>query len=1004
MTFPPIGRNSADPQSLLYFTGLLYRTLLNSLNIFFMKTLRIVSLGFIAFLCCGTFAVTAQNYKYETIPGDPLKSRIYTLSNGLKVYMTVYKEEPSIQTMIAVKVGGKNDPKETTGLAHYFEHLMFKGTTHFGTQDYNAEKPLLDKIEAEFEIYRKTSDSLKRAAIYKRIDSLSYAASKLAIPNEYDKLMSAIGSTGTNAYTGYDMTVYVENIPSNQVENWIKIQSDRFSDPVIRGFHTELETVYEEKNMSLTMDSRKVYEALLASLFPHHPYGTQTVLGTQDDLKNPSIINIKKYFQTYYVASNMAVCMSGDFDPDKTIKLIDQYMKVIPKGNVPKLQFKPEPPMKESVNETVLGNDAESVFVGFRIPGTKSSDSDILDLMSDLLNNGKAGLIDLNLIQKQRVLSANAYPISMSDYSVFCLSGRPKDGQTLDQVKDLLLEQIELLKKGDFDKELIRATIANYRLNMLYRLQNNYGRANLFVTSFINDVPWKDMVQKLDRQAKLTPKDIVACANKYFGNNYTVIYKKQGKDPNEKKMSKPAITPIEINRDAQSRYLTDVINTKVIPIEPVFLDYDKDLRVKDWKSQIPLLYKQNSENEIFELYYRFDMGNDNDKLLGTAFEYLKYLGTSNYTPEQIQMEFYKLACSLDVYSGNDYVSVRLRGLNDNMEKAVALMEELLGDPQVNVPAFTNLVGDIKKKRSDAKLNQQVIFGNLRNYAIWGPKSWATNIPSSAELDQLKPEDLTARIGDLCNYPHRVLYYGPMTEQSVNALLDKHHRTASSLKPLPSATKFVQQPTDQNKILFANYNSKQLYLAMVTKGVPYNNSMYVPSTVYNEYFSGNMNSIVFQEMRESRGLAYSAYAYYSPPTKPELDYVLFTFIATQNDKMDEALTAFKSILDDMPESEKAFTLAKDQLINNIRKERINRTSVLFDYLDAQKFGRNHDKRKDLFEKVPGWTLNDVKQFQQKYVKDKKYTYCVLGDENDLNREVTDKYGTLQKLTLEEIFGY
>ena len=945
-----------------------------------------------------------QNYRYETVPGDPLNSRIYTLSNGMKVYMTVYKEEPSIQTMIAVKVGGKNDPAETTGLAHYFEHLMFKGTKHFGTQDYAAEKPLLDRIEAEFETYRQTTDSLQRIAIYKVIDSLSYEASKLAIPNEYDKLMSAIGSSGTNAYTGYDMTVYVENIPSNQIENWIKIQSERFSNPVIRGFHTELETVYEEKNMSLTQDGRKVYETLLSSLFPNHPYGTQTVLGTQEQLKNPSITNIKKYFDTYYVANNMAICMSGDFNPDEAIKVIDQYMKVIPKGKVPKLKFNPEPEMTAPVQKTVLGNDAENVAIGFRIPGANSPDADILDVLSDLLNNGKAGLIDLNLIQKQRVLSASAYPISMSDYSVFVLSGRPKEGQTLDQVKDLLLEQIELLKKGKFDEDLIKATIANYRLNMIYQLQSNYGRANQFLNSFINDIPWKDACQQLERQAKLTPKDIVDCANKYFADNYVVVYKEKGKDPNEKKMTKPAITPIVINRDVQSAFLLDIINNKMNPIEPVFLDYKTDLQIKELRPGISLLYTPNKENNTFEIYYRFDMGSNNDKTLGTAFNYLKYLGTSKYTPEQIQMEFYKLACSFGVSSGSDYVYVNLWGLADNMEKALELLEELLGDPQVNAPAFTNLVTDIKKRRSDAKLNQQTIFSYLRNYAVWGPKSSLTNVPSSNELDRLKAEELTARIKDLSNYPHKVLYYGPLSEEAITALLNKYHKTASTFKPYPPAVKFAQQPTDQNRVLFAHYDAKQLYLSMVSMGVPYDQSMYVPVAMFNEYFGGSMNSIVFQEMREARGLAYSASAYYSQPSKPFFNYSFSTFIATQNDKMDEALSAFLNIINSMPESEKSFTLAKEQLLSNIRKQRIRRANILFDYLNAQEFGWDHDKRKDLFDRAQTWTLDDVKKFQQQYVKDKKYTYCVLGDEKDLNRKIVDKYGTLQKLSLEEIFGF
>ena len=947
---------------------------------------------------------SCTQYKYETVPGDPLNTRIYTLNNGMKVYMTVYKEEPSIQTMIAVKVGGKNDPAETTGLAHYFEHLMFKGTTNFGTQDYAAEKPLLDQIEAEFETYRQTTDSLQRIAIYKVIDSLSYEASKLAIPNEYDKLMSAIGSTGTNAYTSYDNTVYVENIPSNQVESWVKVQSDRFSNPVIRGFHTELETVYEEKNMSLTQDSRKVFDALFGSLFPNHPYGTQTVLGTQEQLKNPSITNIKKYFNTYYVANNIAICMSGDFDPDETIKIIGKYMKVVPKGNVPKLEFDPEQEISSPLKKTVLGNDAENVTVGFRIPGANSPDADVLDLLGDILNNGKAGLIDLNLIQKQLVLSAFAGAYTMSDYGAFLLQGRPKQGQTLDQVKDLMLEQIELLKKGEFDEDLIQATIANYRLNMLYRLQSNNGRANMFVHSFINDIPWKDACRQLERQAKLTPKDIVECANKYFADNYVVIYKEKGKDPNEKKMTKPAITPIVINRDVESQFLVDVRNTTVKPIEPVFIDYQSDLTVKELRPGISLLYTPNNENNTFDLYYRFNMGSNNDKLLGTAFSYLQYLGTSKYTPEQIQMEFYKLACSFGVGSGSDYVSVYLRGLADNMEKALELLEELINDPQVNTPAFNNLITDIKKRRTDAKLNQQTIFSYLRNYAVWGQKSSMTNVPSFGELDRLKAEDMIVRIKDLNNFPHKIMYYGPLSEEEIMTLLNKYHQTAATLKPYPSAVQFTQQTTDQNKVLFAQYDAKQLYLSMVSKGAPYSQSLYVPSTIFNEYFGGSMNSIVFQEMREARGLAYTASAYYMQPSKPVFNYSFSTFIATQNDKMDEALTAFLNIINDMPESEKSFALAKDQLISNIRKQRIRRMNILSDYINAQDFGWDHDKRKDLFDQVQTWTLEDVKKFQQQYVKDKNYTYCILGDEKDLKQEIVNKYGKLQKLSLEEIFGY
>ena len=406
---------------------------------------------------------TADKYSYETVPNDPLKARIYTLDNGLKVYMSVNEEEPRIQTYIAVRVGGKNDPAETTGLAHYFEHLMFKGTEKFGTQNFEQEKPLLDEIEKQFEVYRKTTDDAERKAIYKVIDSLSYEASKISIPNEYDKLMSAIGANGTNAYTSYDVTCYTEDIPSNQIENWAKIQADRFQNATIRGFHTELETVYEEKNMSLTNDTRKVLEKINSVLFPNHPYGTQTVLGTQEHLKNPSITNIKNYHKTWYVPNNMAICLSGDFNPDEMIAIIDKYFgQMQPNPNLPKLEFPEEKPITEPIVAEVVGLEAERIFLSWRFPGAAHPDGEKLELLSQILFNGTAGLFDLNLIQQQKVLYGLCTPFTMADYSAFIMYGGPKQGQTLEEVKDLFFAELKNLREGNFDEGLLEGILNTY--------------------------------------------------------------------------------------------------------------------------------------------------------------------------------------------------------------------------------------------------------------------------------------------------------------------------------------------------------------------------------------------------------------------------------------------------------------------------------------------------------------------------------------------------------------
>ena len=952
----------------------------------------------------------SSKYTYETVPDDPLQARIYTLDNGLKVYMSVNPDEPRIQTYIAVRVGGKNDPAETTGLAHYFEHLMFKGTTNFGTQDYEAEKPLLDQIEQQFEVYRKTTGEAERKAIYHTIDSLSYEASKLAIPNEYDKLMAAIGANGTNAYTSFDVTCYTEDIPSNQVEEWTKIQADRFRNCVIRGFHTELETVYEEKNMSLTQDARKVWEATLSALFPHHPYGTQTVLGTQEHLKNPSITNIKEYYKTWYVPNNMAICLSGDFDPDQMIATIDKYFGTLqPNPNLPELNLPKEEPITTPIVREVLGPDAENITLAWRLPAASDPDAELMQVVSQILYNGQAGLIDLDLTQQQKTLSAYAYPSLMADYGTFEMAGRPKAGQTLDEVKDLLLAELKKLREGDFDDTLLEATVNNFKLMQQYQLQSNESRADWFVQSFVNGTDWANEASSLNRLAQITKQQVVDLANKYLrDDNYAVIYKRQGKDPNEKKIDKPQITPIAMNRDTASAFLRQIQTeaANAAPIEPVFLDYAKDLTQLTAKNgALPVLYKQNEENDIFQLVYYFDMGAEQDRYLGMAAQYLEYLGTSDMTPEQVKQAFYRMACSFGVSSGQRRTYVTLTGLNEYLPQAIALFEKLLVDAQVNPQAYANLVADQLKARQDAKLNQSRNFSRLMQYVWYGPQATKLAL-SEAELKATDPQTLVDRIHGLGSYKHRILYYGPSTQDELLAVIDKEHRTPAALKDIPApAYRVTLRQTPETRVFIAPYDAKNLYMLQYSsRGEKFDPAIEPGRLLYDEYFGGGMNSIVFQEMRESRGLAYSAWAGLNRPPYLDQDYYFVSQIATQSDKLMDAVNTFNDIINNMPLSENAFRLAKDAMITRLRTDRVTGMSVIWNYLDAQDLGQTVDSRIKLYNDIQNLTLDDVAAFQQQWVKGRTYYYGILGSFKDLDMKALEKLGPVTRLTTEDIFGY
>lgn len=962
---------------------------------------------FMMALMLSSLLISCSNYKYESVKNDPLNARIYTLDNGLKVYMTVNKETPRIQASIAVKVGGKNDPAETTGLAHYFEHLMFKGTESFGTQNYEAEKPLLDEIEKQFEIYRNTSNRYEREDIYRVIDSLSFEASKYAIPNEYDKLMSTIGSNMTNAYTSYDETVYIEDIPSNQIENWAKIQADRFAHNVIRGFHTELETVYEEKNMSLVSDSDKLYEAIFSSLFHNHPYGTQTVLGTQEHLKNPSITNIKNYYKEWYVANNIAICLSGDFNPDKMIKVIDKYFSVLPTNpDLQKIEFKPEDPIVQPIVTQVNGREAEMVAVAWRLPAMNHEDSKILDLMSQVLYNGSTGLIDQNVNQPQLTLGLYGGTYSLADHSLLMIMGYPQTGQTLDEVRDIILEQIDLLKGGQFSEELLPAIVNNMKLREMKSLENNFSRADKFVTSFIYDVPWEDMVNELDEKSKITKEDIVECANRYLSrDNYVCVNKLQGGELNESKIDKPQITPLEMNRDAKSEFFAEIQNSEVEPIEPQFLDYSKDLSILTNNNNFPIYYKQNSLNGLFELTYQYDFGTNEDKALRFAFNYLDFIGTSQKSALEVKEEFFKLACSLYTNVSNDKVSIRVSGLSDNMEKAMALVEEVLTDPKADEEALAMLKQNMIEERAMAKLSQRSINNALISWATYGERNPINNVLSDKEIVAMGSEELITRIKNMQNLSHEILYYGPLFQDEFVRVLNANHKTAVEPLEVAKNESFKQQIVETPVVYIAPYEAKQITLTKQSiKGEKYNPEIAPIHSLYNEYFGGGMNAIVFQEMREARGLAYSANARLSSPLKLSDSYVFRATIATQNDKMMDALSAFDSIINDMPVSENAFNIAKDALITRLRTQRVTGSRVIYNYLNAKELGLDYDINKIIFEQIDSLTLEDVVGFQQEWVKDRVYKICIVGDEDDLDMRSVKNYGNIERVSLNQLFGY
>lgn len=940
-----------------------------------------------------------HGYRYETVTNDPTHTRVYTLKNGLTVYLSRNTDEPRIETFIPVRTGSANDPADNTGLAHYLEHMMFKGTSKMGALNWNKEKVELQKISDLYEKHKATKDPALRKQLYHQIDSISQIAAKYVAANEYDRLTTSIGAQGTNAHTWLEETVYKNNIPSNQLERWLQIESERFDELVLRLFHTELEAVYEEFNMGQDNVNREVNKEMMESLFPTTPFGTQTTIGTSEHLKSPSMVAIHKYWDKYYVPNNYAIVLVGDLDYDKTIQLVDKYFGSKKAKDVKQISWPTEKPITKPVEKTVYSKDAEFFMMAYRLNGGADTKTALLaKMMQGILSNGKAGLIDLDINLTQKARALGCYDMSINNYTIFQFYGFPKDGQTLEEVRDLALQEIEKVKKGQFPDWLMEAIINNMELEQTQGILNITNVATAMYETYIAHRPWSHKVAELDELRKITKKEIMEFAQKNFNNNYVIVFKKLGENKDLIRVENPGITPLEIDRNAVSDFGKKILEEKTPEIKPMFVDFKKDIKTGKVKGT-DFQYIINKDNDLFYISYIFDMGTNNNKLLNLASDYIDYLGTKDMTPEQINQEFFKLGLNWNINVGSDRTTITITGIKKSMAKGIALVENILNNVQPNQEALNTMVAQIIKSRTDRLTDKNAIFGALNTYAKYGDHSSLRDEMNNEQLKSLKAEDLIKVINDLCNYKQKIFYYGNEVKAAKQAIA-KNHRLGT--KDYPTAVKYEQIPTG-GKVYYATYDMVQAQMSMIRRVNKYDPKLAAASRLFNAYFGGGMSSIVFQDIRELKSLAYSAYAYYGGARKKgDYQYVV-TFIGTQVNKLPEAFAAMEALVTNMPEAEKSFETAKISVLKDIEAERINRDNIFWTWESYQRLGIDYNLEKQVYDEVQKMTLKDLVMFFNKEIKGNNYTYVLIGNEKDLPLDYMKKYGEVKKLTPNFLFN-
>lgn len=953
------------------------------------------------------FAAVSADAGYKRInkpnPADPMAVQIYELDNGLRVYLTENQEKPWFHAEISVRAGSKHDPAESTGLAHYLEHMLFKGSRQLGTLDFEKEKPHLDRITQLYEEHFKETDPEKRKAIYAEINKETQASAQYSIPNEMDKVYKALGENGLNAHTWHEETVYNIALPKNRLEQWAVIESQRFEHPVFRLFQPELEIVYEEKNRSLDNKETTLSFAVGKLLFKHHPYGQQTTIGEVEHLKNPSLQNLYRYYETYYVPNNMAITISGAINAKETMRLIDHHFSGWKAKPVPPLKTWEETPIQGVERVTVKYRGEESVMLAFRLPGRNHADAEALKLMDMVLDNSTAGLINLNLNQKQRVRRAGTRPEFNNDYGASYLVGVPKKGQSLKEVEDLLLEQIQLVRKGQFEEWIIPAIINDFKKNRKAALEENESRVSMMRDSFLGFQDWDHSIGEIARMEKLTKADVVRVANQYFGGGYVAGYRvdEQQEVP---KIQKPAIDKINIDTTRQSAFAKQVMSMKTREIEPVFVTAGKDYKKDSLVPGVKIYHSRNPLNDLFSLNITIDKGQRHDRRLAVASQLLDKAGTARLSPEELKKEWYKLGTGFGLGSGENETSISISGLDENFEASWNLLLEVVRGPKADPATLEELKKIILVQREDSKKDHRAIGSAVAAFNRYGKDSPMLTALSNEKISALTVDELLGLITELPRYEHTITYTGSLPLPKLKAILAKAYAGQPPLQAAPPYQFLRAATPEQTRVYLFHKEMAQAQVRLEFPDGVYNEANFPQAQLFNDYFSGGMSGIVFQELREARALAYSAGAMYGMGGKKDEQNFMVGAIGSQADKTLDAVEAFVDLLDNLPESKERFSDTLDSLVNQYRTGKIGFREVLGAVRAWERIEVPGDPRKARFEKVRKGSLQDILAFHQAHLKGRPKLISIVGDKAKFSQERLRKFGPVTELTLTDIFAY
>ena len=929
---------------------------------------------------------------------NPLKVETFRLDNGLKVILCEEHSQPKVYGCVVVHAGSKNEKPTATGVAHYFEHIMFKGTDRIGTTDWAKEKLYLDSISQAYDRLHATKDANKRHDIQLEINRLNIAASKYAIPNEVDAILQKMGCTRLNAGTSYDYTVYYNTLPSNQLANWMDVYVERFRNPVFRLFQSELEAVYEEKNMYDNQLAHDFSRNIFTEAFGEHPYSRE-VIGLAEHLKNPQPSEMQEFFNTYYVANNMTLLLVGDFNTAEARRLIKDKFSVWRSGELPK---QPTYNMPKFEKQKVLDVRQTPIKMGIMIfPGVTEKHPDYmpLDMLGSILGGG-SGLLD-KAASDNRIMMAQLMPLSLQDAGSTVILYVPNIiGQKHAAAEQVIWDCIDSIKQGNFSDELLESIKTSSIVSQQRQVENFESISNLLLSLELKGSNYQEWLSDNKRWMNLTRDEVIAVANKYFDRDHCTLVRSKMGFPKHDAAVKPDWDHLEAqNQGVKSSFAKMIENNVPDPIKPQIIDFKKDVSITDITPRCQLYSTSNPRNDVFELRITYNYGLLDDYNLDRAIEYLEMLGADSMNQQQFNMAMDLLGGSTSLYtSGDDRCVLRISGLEQNMDSILSLVSRWIFKPTHNARMIEKAVDGMKANVKAAKNDSDSWLAALDEYVDYGSQSSFLRQMPIKEWSKLTGEQLHDEMLKIFTRNGFATFTGNTSPSDICAKLIQYGLVRNDVEVLPRRA-FKRQQPNQAQVYFA-HNKKflQSNIQFIMPSIDFDTADQAASFLFNEYFGGSMNGVVFQEIREFRSLGYSTRGYFSYNLRNLNPSFLYCYLGTQCDKTYDGVEAMRQLMVDFPER-------PDKLAPAIEQKVAARNSDYYDFRNIPSFVHNnmeigwtYDHRAEITQQISRLTMDDLRAFHNKYIKGRPLVVEITGNAKKYDPKAVAKLlGTDTKLT-------